>query len=98
MRRVIASGLMAAVLAIWSWAAVAQVPNCRPTPVALQWLAANGWEYHDALVAPSGVAFTLYCRGEAGLLIGHPPDAGASCLITAFPQGCRAVSARGTES
>lgn len=93
--RVLAMAVIAAALSQPAWA---QVPNCRPTQDALHWLAANGWEYHDALVAPSGVAFTLYCRGEAGLLIGHPPDASASCLITAFPQGCRAVPARGTES
>ena len=93
--RVLVTAAIAVALSQPAWA---QVPNCRPTQDALRWLAANGWEYHDALVAPSGVAFTLYCRGEAGLLIGHPPDAGASCLITAFPQGCRAVSARGTES
>ena len=89
---------MAAVAAALSQPAWAQRPNCRPTPDARDWLAANGWAYHDALVAPSGVAFTLYCRGETGLLIGHPPDAGASCLITVFPRGCMTVPPRGTES
>ena len=96
--RPLRTGALAAVLAAFSWAAVAQVPNCRPTPDALDWLAANGWAYHDALVAPSGVAFTLYCRGEAALLIGHPPDASASCLITTFPRGCMVLPAPGTES
>lgn len=94
-RRIAVLAVVGAALSLPAWA---QVPNCRPTPDALRWLSENGWQYHDALVAPSGVAFTLYCRGEAGLLIGHPPDDSASCLITAFPRGCMAVPERGTES
>lgn len=93
--RIAALAVLATALSLPAWA---QIPNCRPTPDALNWLSANGWEYHDALVAPSGVAFALYCRGEAGLLIGHPPDDSASCLITAFPRGCMIVPEPGTES
>jgi len=98
MRCVISIGLLAAALAAFSLPGLAQ-QQCQPTPLALAWLAANGWEYHDAAVMPSGVAFTFYCRGEEALLIGHPPDGGGSCLITSFPHGCMAApEPPGTES
>jgi hypothetical protein len=90
--------VLAIALAASSFPAVAQVTNCRPTPDAIDWLAENGWEFHDALVSPPGVAFTLYCRGEAGLLVGHRPDGGWSCLITSFPHGCMVEAETGAET
>ena len=92
---------LAIVMVALSWPALAQPQSCMPTPLALNWLAENGWEYHDAAVMPSGIAMTFYCRGEAALLIGHPPDGSASCLITSFPRGCMAIPempSPGTES
>lgn len=99
MRRIASlTAVLMGMAATFSLPAIGQVPNCRPTQDALAWLAANGWDYHDALVSPPGVAFTLYCRGEAGLLIGHPPDGGVSCLITSFPHGCMVLPETGAET
>lgn len=92
LRRAVLFGLMVVALVAMALPVWGQNPACQPTPETYQWLTENGWEPHGSLFTEGGVAIVLYCNGDAGLLIGHPPsEAFNSCLLSVLADACVVV-------
>ncbi|MEO1189440.1 MAG: hypothetical protein AAFW60_10235 [Pseudomonadota bacterium] len=82
MMRALRTAALAAVLAAFSWAAVAQdgFARCDSSETVQELLEQSGWTSVGAVTYPSGFAFEGFCRGFDGGIVTHNPD-GTSCVI-----------------